>query len=121
MGSFATILGGTLTLIGTSTNLVVSGLMLEAGMRPLGFFELGRIGLPVLTVGLVLLVLFSRMLLKDRAAPREQLTREVREYVMYQRVDEGGPLDGLTVNQLPDWLTSQLNTSPEPTFSSVIA
>src|SRR5690606_33351911 len=43
--SFATILGGTVTVIGTSTNLVVSGLMEQAGMKPFGIFEITRVGL----------------------------------------------------------------------------
>lgn len=97
--SFATILGGTLTLIGTSTNLVVAGLMLESGIEPLGLFELTRVGLPVVLVGLVIIVVFSSRLLPARRGARTQLAREAREYVMHQRVDRGGPLDGQTVEQ----------------------
>ena len=44
--SFAAIIGGTITLIGTSTNLVVSGLLQDAGEPPMGLFEIGAVGLP---------------------------------------------------------------------------
>ena len=49
--SFATILGGVITLIGTSTNLVVSGLLVNSGMPGIGMFELTGVGLPVVLVG----------------------------------------------------------------------
>ena len=49
--SFASILGGLLTLVGTSTNLVVSGLLEASGAEPLGLFEIGRVGLPVAVGG----------------------------------------------------------------------
>lgn len=62
--SFITILGGSLTIIGTSTNLLVHGLLLENNMDGLGFFETGRIGIFIFIAGLIYLVLFSRLLLK---------------------------------------------------------
>ena len=54
--SFASILGGIVTLIGTSTNLVVSGLLAVETGSELGFFEITKIGLPIAAVGLVILV-----------------------------------------------------------------
>ena len=62
--SFITILGGTLTLIGTSTNLLVHGLLLENNMPGLGFFETGRVGIFIFIAGLVYLVIFSNPLLR---------------------------------------------------------
>jgi di/tricarboxylate transporter len=62
--SFITILGGTLTIIGTSTTLLVHGLLLENNLKGLGFFETGRIGIFVFVVGLLYLVFFSRMIMK---------------------------------------------------------
>ena len=49
--SYAAVLGGVVTLMGTATNIVVSGLLEAAGFEPLGFFEITKIGLPVAVVG----------------------------------------------------------------------
>jgi di/tricarboxylate transporter len=95
--SFATMLGGTLTAIGTSTNLVVSGLMEQAGMAPIGMFEITRVGLPVAIVGLVLLVGLGPLVLPDRRTARQKFTEDVREYVLHGQIAAGGPLDGQTV------------------------
>ncbi len=95
--SFATILGGMATLVGTSTNLVVSGLMQEHGLAPMGMFEISRIGVPVAVVGVGLLVLLAPILLPDRRAARQALGDESREYVVQQIVESAGALDGLTV------------------------
>jgi di/tricarboxylate transporter len=95
--SFATILGGTITVIGTSTNLVVSGLMEQAGMAPIGIFEITRVGLPVAIVGVAVLVLLSQRLLPDRRGARQQFEEEIREYVVHMEVVPSGPLDGQTV------------------------
>ena len=61
--SYATILGGMCTLIGTSTNLVVDGLMQDAGYKGMNMFELGKVGIFVLIIGLAYLILVSPRLL----------------------------------------------------------
>jgi len=61
--SFASILGGTCTLIGTSTNLVVAGRYEETFSATLGLFDLGQVGVPVLVTGLSYIILFSPILL----------------------------------------------------------
>lgn len=63
--SYATIFGGVCTLIGTSTNLVVDGLMQDAGFRGMHMFELGRVGIFVCVAGLTYLIMVSRYLLPD--------------------------------------------------------
>jgi di/tricarboxylate transporter len=94
---FATILGGCVTVIGTSTNLVVAGLMLRAGMQPMGFFELAPVGLPVATVGILYLVGVAPRILPVRRELLEQLGEQRREYTVSMRVDPAGPLVGRSV------------------------
>jgi di/tricarboxylate transporter len=66
--SFATILGGMCTLIGTSTNLVVHGLMLDNNMKGFSMFELGKVGLPIAIIGMVYIALFGGLLLPGKRA-----------------------------------------------------
>jgi di/tricarboxylate transporter len=65
--AFAAILAGSTTLIGTSTNLVVSGLMQQHGLKPLGMFELTPAGLPILLGGLLYMATIGYRLIPDRA------------------------------------------------------
>ncbi|HEX9711201.1 MAG TPA: SLC13 family permease [Actinomycetota bacterium] len=95
--SFAAILGGLLTVIGTSTNLVVSGLLDEAGREPIGLFEIAKVGAPIAVAGLVVLVLIAPRLLPQRRAPGEHLTAETREYTVEMTIGAGSPVAGRTV------------------------
>jgi di/tricarboxylate transporter len=95
--SFAAILGGTVTLIGTTTNLVVSGLLENAGFDPLGFFEMTAIGLPIAIVGVAVVVALSPHLLPTRDDTARELTERAREFSMDLTVVPSGPLDGATV------------------------
>lgn len=63
--SYVTILGGICTLIGTSTNLVVHGMILEAGYQGFTMFELGRVGIFIAIAGIIYLFIFSNKLLPD--------------------------------------------------------
>jgi di/tricarboxylate transporter len=96
--SYAAILGGTCTLIGTSTNLVVNGMLIEATGSGFTLFSLAPIGLPIAVVGLVLILIASRFLLPNREALTSQL-ENVREYTIEMLVDSAGPLPGKTVEQ----------------------
>ncbi len=96
--SFAAILGGTCTLIGTSTNLVVDGLMQKAHVRGLGLFELGYVGLPVALIGCIYLVTLGQKLLPERTGSIEQFD-DVREYLLEMQVEEGCELAGQSVEQ----------------------
>ncbi len=95
--SFATILGGITTLIGTSTNLVVSGLLEERTGDALGFFEVTKIGLPTALVALVVLLLVSR-LVPERLSASQQAEEQEREFVVEMEVIPGGLIDGATVS-----------------------
>jgi di/tricarboxylate transporter len=67
--SYASILAGTCTLIGTSTNIIVSDLSLAAGHGAIGMFELGLVGLPIAVVGLAYLLLVAPRLLPALGNP----------------------------------------------------
>ncbi len=95
--SYLTILGGTCTLIGTSTNLVINGLMLQNGIRGMHLFELAWVGIPYAIVGVVYLYFFGLRLLPNRAEFLEQLGESRREYITEMRVESNCPLGGKTV------------------------
>jgi len=109
--SYLAILGGTCTLIGTSTNLVVNGLMLQAhskpnsadpqkfveGLRGLGFFEIALVGVPYALVGMAYLYLLGQRLLPKRKELLEQLGESRREYLLEMLVRPDCRLIGQTV------------------------
>ncbi len=93
--SFMSILGGMTTLIGTSTNLVVQGMMADAtasnpalseSLRPMGLFEIGAVGLPCAVLGVGYLMLFSRFLLPERMDMLEKIGLSPREYLVEMKV-----------------------------------
>ncbi len=95
--SFATILGGVTTIIGTSTNLTVAGMMLQSGMRPMGFFELAPVGIPVCIAGLAYLLWAAPKLLPARKEPTEDLGAARREYTVAMIVELRSPLANRSV------------------------
>ncbi len=97
--SYASIAGGTCTLIGTSTNLVVNGLMMsETGASGLALFELAWIGLPVTLTVFIFILLFGNRLLPARAPAREDL-ENVREYTVEMLVEPASPLVGQGIEE----------------------
>lgn len=76
--SYAAILGGTLTVIGTSTNLVASGLLEATGEPAIGMFEITRISLFSATAGILVLVFLVPRLLPERRAAVDEFTDEMR-------------------------------------------
>ena len=69
--AFATILAGSITLIGTSTNLVVSGLLQQYRLAPMGMFELAPVGIPITIAGLIYMMTLGRKIIPDRFRPEE--------------------------------------------------
>jgi di/tricarboxylate transporter len=93
--SYASVLGGVATLIGTSTNLLVSGLLVERGEPELGMFELSAIGVPLTLVGAIYLSVVGRRLLPAREMLTSILSAEERrEYFTEAYVPYGSPLIG---------------------------
>lgn len=91
--AFASILTSSVTLISTSTNLVVSGLMTRAGLPPLRMFELTPVGVPIALVGLAYMYFVGRKLIPDRA-PKEGLLEQfgVRSFITEVLVLPESPL-----------------------------
>jgi di/tricarboxylate transporter len=95
--SFASILGGVVTLLGTSTNLVVSDVVRASGDDALGMFEITKVGLPVALVGVGILVIATPFLLRERTAAGESMRSSAREFQLQMVVDPAGPLADRTV------------------------
>jgi di/tricarboxylate transporter len=95
--SFLTILGGCCTLIGTSTNLVVQGLLEQNNMPRMSLLELGKAGVPCAIVGTLYLLTVGRRLLPDRKELIEQLGESRREYLVEMLVQPGCRLAGKNV------------------------
>jgi di/tricarboxylate transporter len=95
--SYATILGGLCTLVGTSTNLVVSGL-LEKTSRVLDFFDPAWVGIPCALVGLAYMLIFSRWLLPDHGVSFT-LEEDPRQYTLEMLVEPNGSLEGKTIQE----------------------
>ena len=85
--SYVTILGGICTLIGTSTNLVVHGMILEAGYEGFTMFELGKVGIFIAIAGIIYLFLFSSKLLPDVRTDAVKQDDEPEEDVGLHRVE----------------------------------
>lgn len=95
--SFAVILGGVVTTIGTSTNLVVSGLLEQSGAEPFGLFEISHVGLPMAAVGVLIVALLAPFVLPDRESPRRRLAAAERDFVVRMIVEPGGAMAGQSV------------------------
>jgi di/tricarboxylate transporter len=121
--SFLAILGGTCTLIGTSTNLVVNGMLsdaaaehallaatanvqdaamheaMEESLRPMGLFELSYVGLPYIVVGILYLLFVGNRLLPKRTDFLTRLDETAREYLIELRIETGCNLIGKEVEE----------------------
>lgn len=101
--SYAAILGGSATLIGTSTNLIVNSMIINQkviqGLPSLGMFEFAWVGIPMIIIGWLYLVLFGNLLLPSKSGIDESFTTHAREYVIEAKVSSKSHLIGKTVGE----------------------
>ena len=96
--SYAAVLSGTVTMISTSTNLLVNGMLMAATGKGMEMFSLFWVGVPIMIAGVLFVVAFNRWLLPDRQPAMEQFAN-VREYALEMMVDPAGPLVGRSIEQ----------------------
>jgi di/tricarboxylate transporter len=101
--SYAAVLGGMCTLIGTSTNLVVHALMMDERARDpempvMALFTLAPVGVVCAAAGLGFIVLASRWLLPTRK-PFLAAVADARQYTLEMEVEPGSPIDGLSIER----------------------
>ncbi|MGY1425756.1 SLC13 family permease [Lysobacter sp. A289] len=97
--NYATILGGMCTLVGTSTNLIVAGLVVQAGLPALHMFTPLGVGMVATTAGGVYLLTVGRWLLPERRSAWEQATADTREYSVEMLVEAAGDVAGKTIGE----------------------
>ncbi len=99
--AFSAILASSITLISTSTNIVVSGLMRQYGLAPMGMFELTPVGLPVLLAGLTYMAIIGRRLIPERSQP-DDLTLEfdLGPYLTEIMILPDSPIDGKSLKEI---------------------
>ncbi|MBS3740885.1 MAG: anion permease [Candidatus Cloacimonetes bacterium] len=97
--SYAALLGGICTLIGTSTNLVIHGLLLSNGYKGFSFFQLSLVGVPTAILGIVFVASLGKKFLPRRRELINKLDETTREFVAGVIVGENYPHIGDTIKQ----------------------
>ncbi|HXG48237.1 MAG TPA: SLC13 family permease [Methylomirabilota bacterium] len=127
--AFAAILSSSVSLISTSTNLVVSGLMTNAGLPPMGMFELAPVGIPLAVVGLAYMFFVGRHWIPHRPAPAGLLEEfGIRSYLtevlilpnsrlVGKALSESGPGTDLDLNVLRIVRNKDQHLSPRATMT----
>lgn len=96
--SYAAILGGICTLIGTSTNLIAHGLLQSSGLTGYSFFELAWLGVPCAIIGLAYIIIISPSLTPDRSDIRDE-EEEQRKSLVELEITEHAPTAGESVSE----------------------
>jgi di/tricarboxylate transporter len=99
--SYAAILGGCITLIGTASNLLVAGMVANQKvvpeMKPLGIFDFSIVGIPMAIAGIAYLIFFGKRMLPDRADIINKVASQNREYIAEVRITNGEEFHGKTI------------------------
>ena len=98
--AFASMMGGSATLIGTSTNLAASGVLARLGLEPFGVFEFAAVGLIVSLAGITAMTLLGPWLLPGSADPSEHATAEAKQFMATFTVPESSCSIGKTIGEL---------------------
>lgn len=100
--SYSAILGGCMTLIGTSTNLIVNGLVQDQeiieGLPELEMFDFFAVGFPMMIIGLIYLLLFSKRLLPDRQDALGDFSSSNRDYIVQATIEKDSSLIGKNIS-----------------------
>ncbi|HYE73509.1 MAG TPA: SLC13 family permease, partial [Blastocatellia bacterium] len=112
--AFASILTSSVTLISTSTNIVISGLMTNYKMAPMGMFELAPVGIPITIAGLIYMFTLGMKLLPSRAEESLEEDYHLRDYLTEIIVLPESPLIGLTLEE------SKLSTNLDLVIMSIV-
>jgi di/tricarboxylate transporter len=96
--AFSSILTSSVTLISTSTNLVVSGLLTQNGLKPMGMFEMAPVGIPIAVAGLAYMFFIGRRWIPDRTPPGDLIDEfGMRPYLSELMILPSSPLVGKTL------------------------
>ncbi|MFQ3545386.1 SLC13 family permease [Halobacillus rhizosphaerae] len=97
--SYAAILGGTITLMGTSTNLVVHGLLLDTDSQGFSFFQLAWVGIPITILGLIYLIAAGPRVLPNNQSLIEKVKENTKDYLSEMVVTKDFPYQNQTVEE----------------------
>lgn len=101
--SYAAILGGCATLIGTSTNLIVNGMVVDqniiAGLKPLNIFDFVYVGIPMIFIGFLYLLFFGEKLLPAKKDVLDDFASNTREYLVEAEIPKNSQLIGKTIDE----------------------
>ncbi|MFT5749077.1 MAG: di/tricarboxylate transporter [Ancylomarina sp.] len=101
--SYSAILGGCITLIGTSTNLIVNGMVIDQniipGLESLDMFDFAYVGIPMMFIGSAYLLLVSNKLLPENADTLDKFSENSRQYIVEAHVRPGSDLNGKSIGE----------------------
>ena len=101
--SFAAILGGCVTLIGTSTHLIVNGLVIDQDIFPdlpeLEIFDFAFVGIPMMIIGFIYMLFVGHRLLPNRQGINEQFKKHTRKYIVEAQIIKNSKIIGKTIEE----------------------